>query len=154
MAAQMHAFIAQFQLVVSWHILAHWRLKHTVREQVMHQSIPPVLSPSFPRATAGHFPTLSVPGVGHLPILHCPGAGHLPTWGHSRASLRASSPIWVSDVSLAGTRERGGWGKESLQRSLINFHFHPGNHGTPQSVKTVTANMPQIRKVTTACQVS
>ena len=45
-------------------------------------------------------------------------------------------------------------GKESLQRSLINFHFHPGNPGTPQSVKTVTANVPQIRKVTTACQVS
>ena len=68
-------------------------------------------------------------------------------------SLRASSPIWVSEVSLARTRERGGRGKESLQRSLINFHFHPGNPGTPQSVKTVTANVPQIRKVTTACQV-
>ena len=38
-----------------------------------------------PRATAGHFPTLSVPGVGYLQILHCPGAGHLPTRGHSRA---------------------------------------------------------------------
>ena len=47
-----------------------------------------------------------------------------------------------------------GRGKESLQRSLINFHFHPGNPGTPQSVKTVTANVPQIKKVTTACQVS
>ena len=34
-----------------------------------------------PRATAGHFPALSVPGVGHLQILHCPGAGHLPTPG-------------------------------------------------------------------------
>ena len=32
-----------------------------------------------PRATAGHFPALSVPGVGHLQILHCAGAGHLPT---------------------------------------------------------------------------
>ena len=38
-----------------------------------------------PRATAGHLPALSVPGVGHLQILHCPGAGHLPTPGHSRA---------------------------------------------------------------------
>ena len=44
-------------------------------------------------------------------------------------------------------------GKESLQRSLINFHFHPGNPGTLQSVKTVSANVPQIRKVTAACQV-
>ena len=47
-----------------------------------------------------------------------------------------------------------GLGKESLQRSFINFHFHPGNPGTPQGVKMVTANVPQIRKVTTACQVS
>ena len=40
-----------------------------------------------------------------------------------------------------------GRGRESLQQSLINFHFHPGNPGTLQSVKTVTANVPQIRKV-------
>ena len=46
-----------------------------------------------------------------------------------------------------------GRGKASLQRSLINCHFHPGNPGTPQSVKTVTANVLPIRKVTTACQV-
>ena len=37
--------------------------------------------PPPPRATAGHLPALSVPGVGHLQILHCPGAGHLPTPG-------------------------------------------------------------------------
>ena len=41
-----------------------------------------------------------------------------------------------------------------MQRSLINFHVHPGNPGTPQSVKIVTANVRQIRKVTTACQLS
>ena len=29
-------------------------------------------------------------------------------------SLRASSPIWVSEVSLARTRERGGRGRDSL----------------------------------------
>ena len=46
----------------------------------MHQSIPPAPSPlSSPRATAGHLPVLSVPGVEHLQILHCPGAGHLLT---------------------------------------------------------------------------
>ena len=67
-------------------------------------------------------------------------------------SLRASSPIWASEPR-ENARARGR-GKESLQPSLINFHFHPGNPGTPQSVKTVTANVPQIRKVTTACQVS
>ena len=72
-----------------------------------------------------------------------------------KVSLRASSPIWASEASLAreNTRARGR-GKESFQRSLISFHFHPGNPGTLQRVKTVTANMPQIRKVTTACQVS
>ena len=39
------------------------------------------LCPAPPRATAGHLPALSVPGVGHLQILCCPGAGHLPTPG-------------------------------------------------------------------------
>ena len=39
------------------------------------------LHPAPPRATAGHLPVLSVPGVGHLQILCCPGAGHLPTPG-------------------------------------------------------------------------
>ena len=37
--------------------------------------------PPPPRATAGHLPVLSVPGVGHLQILCCPEAGHLPTPG-------------------------------------------------------------------------
>ena len=46
-----------------------------------------------PQATAGHLPSLSVPGVGHLQILHCPGTGHLPTPGplasfwHARSFL-------------------------------------------------------------------
>ena len=51
----------------------------------MHQSIPPAPSPPPPRATAGHLPALSVPGVGHSQMLHCPGTGHLPTPGQSRA---------------------------------------------------------------------
>ena len=38
-----------------------------------------------------------------------------------------------------------GQGKESLQPSLWNFHFHPGNPGTPQSVKTVTANVLPVK---------
>ena len=49
-------------------------------QKVMHQSMPVAPSPA-PRATAGHLPALSVPGVGHLQILCCPGAGHLPTPG-------------------------------------------------------------------------
>ena len=37
------------------------------------------------------------------------------------------------------TRKRGvGGRKGSLQRSFINFLFHPENRGTPQGVKTVT----------------
>ena len=49
--------------------------------------------PPPPRATAGHLPALSVPGVGHLQSLHCPGAGNLPTPGpfpsfwHARSFL-------------------------------------------------------------------
>ena len=42
------------------------------------------------------------------------------------SSLRASSPIWATENAQARGR-----GKESLQRSLINFHFHPGNPATP-----------------------
>ena len=71
--------------------------------------------------------------------------------GYGKFSLRASSPVWACEASLAGTRERGV--EESLQQSLLNFHFYPGNPRTPQSVKTVTANVPHIIKVTTACQV-
>ena len=54
----------------------------------MHQSIPPAPTPS-PRATVGHLPALSVPGVGHLRMLHCPGAGHLPipSFCHARGFL-------------------------------------------------------------------
>ena len=52
-----------------------------IAEPLMHQSIPPAPSPPPPRATAGHLPALSVPGMGHLQILHCLGAGHLPTPG-------------------------------------------------------------------------
>jgi len=48
-------------------------------------------------------------------------------------------------------KARGKERKESLQQSLINFKL--GNSRTLQSVKTVTANVPQIRKVTTACQI-
>ena len=50
----------------------------------MHQSIPAAPIP-LPRATAGHLPALSVPGVGHLQILRCPGADHLPIPGQARA---------------------------------------------------------------------
>ena len=44
-------------------------------------------------------------------------------------SLLASSPVWASETGLARTRERAakprlGRGKESLQRSLINFHLY------------------------------
>ena len=58
-----------------------WKNNH-----VMHPSIPAELSPAQPpppppRATAGHLPALSVPGVGHLQILRCPGAEHLQTAG-------------------------------------------------------------------------
>ena len=53
-----------------------------------------------------------------------------------------------SERRVRGDAKAGGWErKESLQRSLQNFHFHPAKTpGTTQSVKTVTANVPQIRK--------
>ena len=52
-------------------------------------------------------------------------------------------------------RESGGGGEEGeLAKITHKFSFSPsGSSGTPQSVKTVTANVPQIRKVTAPCQV-
>ena len=57
-------------------------------------------------------------------------------------------------------RDNGGGGEKGelatrpgLERSLINLYFHPGNPGTLQSLKTVTTNVQQIRKLITACQV-
>ena len=52
---------------------------------IMHQSIPAAPSTFSPRATVGHFPALSVPGVGHLQILCCPGPGICQPRGHSWA---------------------------------------------------------------------
>ena len=75
---------------------------------------------------------------------------------YSGYSLRASSAFGgnceklMHERRVRGDAKAGGGGwerKESLQRSLQNFHFHPAKTpGTTQSVKTVTANMPQIRK--------
>ena len=41
----------------------------------MFQTMQLWAAPSTPRATAGHLPVLSVPGVGHLQILCCKGPG-------------------------------------------------------------------------------
>ena len=73
-------------------------------------------------------------------------------------ALRASSPIWASEVSLArrASRERANEGPRKGELATISrkSSFPPRNPGTPQRVKIVTANVRQIRKVTTACQVS
>ena len=50
---------------------------------LMHQSIPP--APSPPRATAGHLPALSVPGVGICKFCTARGPGICQPPGHSRA---------------------------------------------------------------------
>ena len=70
-------------------------------------------------------------------------------------------PIACEQALLFGKAKRASWERASegprkgeLVTISINFHFHPGNPGTPQSVKIVTANVQQIRKETTACQVS
>ena len=54
------------------------------------------------------------------------------------------------------SRERASEGPREGELATISykFSFPLRNPGTPQSVKTVTANVPQIRKVTTACEVS
>ena len=51
------------------------------------------------------------------------------------------------------SRERASEGPRKGELATIShkFTFPPRNPGTLQSVKTVTANVPQIREVTTAC---
>ena len=64
----------------------------------------------------------------------------------SHYSLLASTPLggkYMHECTRGKTKQRGaGERKESLQRSLMNFHFHPGNPETLQSVKTVTTSAP------------
>ena len=77
--------------------------------------------------------------------LACKKALHLGDIGKSKACQRH---MW-GDAKAWGGGEKG----ELMPRSLTNFHFYPGNPRTRQSMKTVNANLLQIRKVTTACQV-
>ena len=68
----------------------------------------------------------------------------------------ASTPLggkYMHGCTRGKTSQRGaGKREESLQRSLINFHFHPGNPETLQSVKTATTGAPKISKLTVAVQ--
>ena len=56
-------------------------VRFLIRQQLVRNASVNFSCAQPPRATAGHLPALSVPGVGHLQILCCPGAGHLPTPG-------------------------------------------------------------------------
>ena len=78
---------------------------------------------------------------------------------HVAFTLQASSPFWNIVKSRRArdtreeTRKRGGGGGlgEKGKRATITHKFSipPGNLGTPQSVKTVTANVPQLIVFTT-----
>ena len=60
----------------------------------------------------------------------------------------------VSWERASERRSRKGPANGDLPSISHKFSFPPRKPATPQSVKTVTANVLQIRKVTTACQVS
>ena len=66
-----------------------------------------------PRATAGHLPAMSVPGVGHLQILHRPGAGHLPTPGPFPSFWHARD--FLSEYNL---HRRFYWKKKQIGSSV------------------------------------
>ena len=83
----------------------------TMDSSIMHQSIP--AGPSPPRATCGHLPALSVPGVGNLQILHCPGAGHLPTPGPFPSFWHARG--FLSEYNL---HRRFYWKKKQIGSSV------------------------------------
>ena len=58
---------------------SHWILIDETHCEILSISQFQLRPLPLPRATAVHWPALSVPGVGHLQILCCPGDGHLPT---------------------------------------------------------------------------
>ena len=58
---------------------SHWILIDETHREILSISQFQLRPLPLPRATAGHWPALSVPGVGHLQILCCPGDGHVPT---------------------------------------------------------------------------
>ena len=85
---------------------------------VMHQSISqfqlrpatPPIPPPLPQASAGHLPTISVPGGKAfanflLGVLCCPGAGHLPTPGlflsfwHACSFLLEYNYMYTEDIT-------------------------------------------------------
>ena len=77
---------------------------------IIYQSIPaaprhPPPGHPPPRATVGHLPALSVPGVGHLQILHCQGARHLPTPGATPSFCHALSFLSEYDYTEDFTRK-------------------------------------------------
>ena len=112
------------------------------------------------------------------------GAGRLPDWFRYKRCLlaldkyadelcifrciavhqrvhRVPNTIACEQALLFGqakraSRERASEGPREGELATIShkFSFPPGNPGTPQSVKIITANVRQIRKVTTACQVT
>ena len=61
----------------------------------------------LPRATAGHWPALSVPGVGHFQILCCPGDGHLPTPSFWHADDFTGKTRRLAHLSRTGKNWRG-----------------------------------------------
>ena len=67
------------------------------------------LRPAPPRATAGHLPALSVPGVGQLQILHCPEAGHLPTPGPFPSFWHACSFLSEYNYTEGFTGKKADW---------------------------------------------
>ena len=62
-----------------------------------------------PRATAGHLPALSVPGVGQLQIWHCPEAGHLPTPGPFPSFWHARSFLSEYNYTEGFTGKKADW---------------------------------------------
>ena len=71
----------------------------------------------------------------------------------ARHSLQVSSPIGAvarghaREARERGRSTKGAKERDSLQQSEKNFHFHPGNHRKPQSVKTVTGNNNNVSAV-------
>ena len=65
--------------------------------------------------------------------------------------LGKSPEVTREQYAKGDASARCGERSESLQQSLINFHFHPGNHRKSQSLKTVTGNKKYVSRLSVTC---
>ena len=135
----------------TWSLVASFPV--SIHLLIMHQSIP-AGSTSPSRATAGHLPALSVPGVRHLQILRCPGPGPA---GIGWCIIRCFNDLWPFQhhhFGLSNRRNFCEWMIMKLKMAVLsplphNYTWHTAEHrkqrfevraSTPSAKSTLMMN--------------